>query len=195
MVADPVEAALLVVEILEELGISYAIGGSVASSLHGETRTTQDADIVADMNPSHVGPFVQRLGDRFYADEETIREAVCGRRMFNVIHLGSVFKVDIHPTRAETLSRQQLARRKRELIRVDPDRFAYIVSPEDIVLQKLEWYRLGGGVSDQQWRDVLGVLKVQADRLDRDYLQRLAESFDLADLLRQALQEAGVESV
>ena len=72
----------------------------------------------------------------------------------------------------------------------DPERKAYVTTAEDIVLAKLEWYRLGGGVSDRQWRDILGVLKVQAGRLDLDYLQEWAVELGVADLLQRASKES-----
>ena len=96
---------------------------------------------------------------------------------------------DLHPGQAEPFA--QLARRQLLLLSKDPERRAYVSSAEDIVLSKLEWYRLGGEVSDLQWRDVLGVLIVQGDRLDRGYMQRMATSPGVADLLLRAFEEAG----
>lgn len=73
----------------------------------------------------------------------------------------------------------------------DPERYAYATSAEDVVLSKLEWYRMGGEVFDRQWRDVLGVLKVQGDRLDQDYLRRMSVELGVTDLLERVLEEAG----
>jgi len=83
-----------------------------------------------------------------------------------------------------------LARRQLHLLSEEPERRAYVASAEDIVLAKLEWYRLGGEVSERQWRDVLGVLKVQGDRLDLEYTRRMAAGLIVADLVSRALEEA-----
>ena len=72
----------------------------------------------------------------------------------------------------------------------DPDRYLYFYTPEDVLLQKLRWYRMGGETSDRQWRDVLGIALVQGGRLDEAYLRRGAESLGVSDLLDRALGEA-----
>ena len=90
-----------------------------------------------------------------------------------------------------TLDAEQMRRRERVLVATDPDRYLYTYAPEDILLQKLRWYRLGGGVSDRQWRDVQGILRVQAGRLDDERLRRGAKTLDVLDLLDRALREAG----
>ena len=85
--------------------------------------------------------------------------------------------------------------RRRRLARLDPDidLESFLQSAEDTVLAKLEWYRLGGGVSEIQWRDIQGILKAQAERLDSTYLHRWAQELDVSDLLARAMREAGVE--
>ncbi|MFW6115797.1 MAG: hypothetical protein ACOC7Y_01915 [Chloroflexota bacterium] len=190
MLSEQVGVTLTVTEALEALGVPYAIGGSFASAAHGVMRATMDADLVADLRPEHAEPLVRALGDRFYADLEAIRDAIRRRASFNLIHLDTAFKIDIFIAGRRPFDRAQLSRRHRHLLSWEPERYAYVTSPEDTILAKLEWYRMGGGVSDRQWRDVLGVLRVQSGRLDLHYLRRMAATLNVTDLLERALNEA-----
>jgi hypothetical protein len=101
-----------------------------------------------------------------------------------------MFKVDVFVAKRRAFDRSQLARRRLRMLSEDPECHAYVISAEDIVLSKLEWYRLSGGISDRQWRDVLGVLKVQGERIDRAYMYRMSAELAVTDLLEQALKEA-----
>jgi hypothetical protein len=191
MLAEPIAVTIIVADALDALGVSYAIGGSLASALHGVMRATMDAGLVADLRMGHAEPLAQALGDAFYADVEMMRDAIRRYGSFNLIHMDTMFKVDVFVAKPRDFDRSQLARRQLHLLGEDPQCYAYVTSAEDIVLSKLEWYRMGGCVSDRQWRDVLGVLKVQGDRIDRDYLRRMATMLDVADLLERAFDEAG----
>ena len=188
---EPIAVTLLVIDALDALGVPYLIGGSLASAVHGVLRATLDTDLVADLRLEHAEPLARALGGTFYVDAESIREAVLHQRSFNVIHLETMFKVDVFVVKNRPFHHSQMERRMAQVIATDPDRTAYVATAEDTILAKLEWYRMSGDVSEQQWRDVLGVMKVQADRLDLAYLRQWAAQLNISDLLERAIKEAG----
>ncbi|HEX3529476.1 MAG TPA: hypothetical protein VH988_20650 [Thermoanaerobaculia bacterium] len=184
------QALIPVVDALEALGVPWHVGGSVASSFVGVARATQDADLVADLRPEHAEPFVLALQGTYYVDRERVDHAIQTRRSFNAIHLATVYKVDVFIAKTTPFARQNMARRV-SLEVPGLGRSLWFSSPEDIVLHKLLWYADGGGVSDRQWYDLQGVLRLQGPRLDFSYLQTWAESLGISDLLTRALKEAG----
>lgn len=193
---------LLVTQELEAQEIPYFVGGSLAAIVHGEYRATRDVDIVVDLHRQHISTLVQAWENAFYVQAEDIWEAIQSavrartdarhRATFNLIHFDTGFKVDIFVYSGRPFEAAQLARRAAEVVATEPERTVYIASAEDTVLAKLEWYRLGGEVSDQQWRDITAVLKVQTTALDRDYLSRWAYVLGISDLLTRALADAGL---
>lgn len=187
--SEAIDVTLLVTDVLDELNIPYVIGGSMASIIHGMLRTTMDVDIVADMQSAHVQPFAAALQDAFYADEQMIRQAVQQRSSFNLIHLQTMFKVDVFLTKTRAFDRQQLTRRMAAPVSDDESKQIWVLSPEDVVLAKLDWFRMGGEASERQWRDILGVLKTQQGRLDIAYLRQWARALDLTELMERALHE------
>ena len=190
MQGEGARITLLVTCALEQIGIPYAVGGSLASSLHGVMRSTLDVDIVTDMRLEHIPALVAALSKDFYADDEMMKDAIQHHSSFNLIHYETAFKVDIFIRKLRAFDKMQLARRIKAVIATDPDQSVYVISPEDTILSKLEWYRMGGEVSDRQWRDVLGVMKTQAVTLDRDYLREWAKELKVADLLERALDQS-----
>lgn len=190
MQREPMQAALGVIGVLDELGIPYLIGGSYASGVHGTYRATADIDLVADMRLEHAPPLARALADTYYVDVDMIREAIAQHRCFNVIHLATFFKVDVFVRRDRPFDRMQFARRQAHSLPDEPETPVWVASAEDTVLAKLEWYHIGGRVSDRQWRDITAVLKVQGERLDRAYLRCWAAELGVADLLEQAIREA-----
>lgn len=156
---EPVEVTFKVTGILEALRVPYVIGGSLASTLYGMVRTTQDSDVITEMRLEHVRPFVAALEDEFFVDEEMIVEAIQRHSSFNIIHRESVFKVDLFIPAPRPFQKAQIARAQRQTFTFEREVSGNFASPEDVVLAKLEWYRQGGHVSDRQWRDILGVMK------------------------------------
>lgn len=167
----------------------YVVVGSVASGAHGLARLTNDIDIVVDLRPDHVATFCEELGSAFYADAGVASRAIQAGRSFNVIHLASAHKFDLFPAGADAFNRSELARREftaGSVTGLENIEFP-VATPEDTVLAKLVWYRKGGEVSDRQWTDVLGVVKVQAGRLDPAYLKKWADTLGVSDLLDRIL--------
>jgi len=187
---EPIEVTLKVTETFERLGISYLIAGSLASTLYGMVRTTQDSDIVTEMRSKHVKPFVEALQDEFYVDNDMITEAIQRNSSFNIIHRETMFKVDVFIPRQRPFLQSQLARAQRQTFAFESEMSAKFASPEDTILSKLEWYRMGGEVSERQWRDILGILKTRAGELDLEYLRKWARELKIADLCERALNDA-----
>ena len=187
---EPIEVTLKVTGVFERLGVSYLIGGSLASTLYGMIRTTQDADIVAEMRIEHLQPFVTALQGEFYVDDEMIAKSIQDCTSFNIIHRETMFKVDVFIPRPRPFLQSQLARAQKQTFTFETEISAKFASPEDTVLSKFEWYRMGGEVSERQWRDILGVLKTRAGELDLAYLKKWAIELKVADLLERALKES-----
>ncbi len=190
---DILAALSPVIDVFEHLRIAYHIGGSLASSAHGIPRTTVDIDLVADLRAEHVAPLVEQLREAYYVDEQMIHKALARRGSFNLIHLATMLKVDVFLPKERPFDREAARRAAPHALDEAADaRTFYLASAEDVILTKLEWYRAGGEVSERQWNDVLGVMKVKAQALDFVYLERWAEQLDLADLLARALTEAAI---
>jgi hypothetical protein len=190
LVYEPIRIALLVAEALEACGIRYLVGGSMASSISGEPRSTLDIDLVVEMTEADVEPFVAALGDTFHAGTASLRRAIRERSSANLVHLQTSIKVDLFIAGGSPLDGEQMDRRQRVKVAGDPDRHLFVYTPEDILLQKLRWYRMGNEVSDRQWRDILGIAAVQKGRLDEPYLRRGAQALGVTDLLTRALAAA-----
>jgi hypothetical protein len=189
--ADPIEIALLVARVLEEHDVRYVVGGSLASSISGEPRSTLDVDLVVELGDEKVAEVVDALGQEFYSDIEGIRRAIREKSSANLLHLATSIKVDLFVKGGSPIDEEQMDRRRRLKVAADPDRYLFVYTPEDILLQKLRWYRMGSEVSDRQWRDVLGIIMVQGTALDLAYLHRAAEVLKVSDLLERTLEEAG----
>ena len=187
---EPTGALEIVLEVLEDLNIPYHVGGSFASTLHGVPRQTLDADLVVDLPSTLVTPLVERLRPRFYLDDDRIRQAVARKASFNLIDLSSGFKIDLFVKGDDPFDESELRRSIRTVLPGAGDREVPVKSAEDTILRKLQWFDAGGRVSDRQWNDILGVLKVQDERLEGRYLEEWAERLGVGELLRRAVEEA-----
>lgn len=185
---DVLDVALLVTRALERCGVAYFLGGSLASSIQGEPRATNDIDLVVDLADRDVAPFLAALGPDFDVDETALRQAVAARSSWNLLYLPRVTKIDLFLLRDAPFDASEFARRRR--VEVREGQALFVKSAEDSVLRKLLWYRAGGGVSDRQWRDVVEVLRQSRAVLDAAYLDLWAGRLDLGELLARARAEA-----
>jgi hypothetical protein len=184
------QAIKLFIKILEQLNVPYYIGGSIASSVYGISRATMDIDLVLELKQEHVKLLVQALNKDYFIDEEMILDAIKNRSTFNLIHLATMIKIDVFISLGRQFDRKSFERRRKDSISAEPDSIqVFLCSPEDTILSKLEWYKLGGSVSERQWKDILGIIKVQGELLDRKYLNKWAEELGVKDLLEKALVE------
>ena len=190
---DPIAVAVSFTNALERLDVPYLIGGSFASSVHGEPRSTNDIDIVADLREEHVTRFVELVRGEYYVSEEAVREAIRLGGSFNVLHMGAAVKIDVFIAGDDPFNRERLQSRARVLVASSPQTYMFLDTAEHSILRKLEWYRRGGEVSDRQWRDVLAILRVQGSRLDQSRLHSWADRLGVSDLLGRALEDAKLE--
>lgn len=174
-----------VVNILEELKISYFITGSVASGLRGQFRATNDIDIVIDLDREKIVPFHKKLEHQFFVDEEHIINSVSSGNSFNIIHIETVLKVDFF-TKKDELQSTQLERSSSVVIPFsNPIISAKIASDEDVIISKMIWYKKGGYHSERQYRDILGVINVAGSKLDWNYIEKWSKKLELIDLYKK----------
>jgi hypothetical protein len=172
---------------LDAAAVRYAIGGSWASTAFGEPRFTNDVDILADFTPGNVAHFLAALPEAFFADPDEILRAIRAGMPFNVIYMPMAFKFDFFPAAAFPLGTQELDRAVWMAGSGLSETPAPFVTPEDILLAKLHWFRLGGEVSEVQWRDIQGIVRNRGASLDRQYLALNAETLGIVALLERAL--------
>jgi hypothetical protein len=176
--------------LFEELGVRYVIGGSVASSLVGEPRSTIDIDIALQLDQGQLDSLIDRVRPSFYVPASDAARAVREHDSFNIIHNRAALKVDLFVLGPGTLDTNQIERRTLVEVPTDPPSMLWITSPEDQVLRKLDWYRRGGNVSDRQWRDIIAILRINRGCLDERYLETTARQVGLSELLSDAQREA-----
>jgi len=177
-------------QILEPAGMMYYVSGGVASSIHGEARSTRDLDLVIQVQQNQIDSLVTTLqAEGFYCPESAVEEIKQLRsRILNITHTETIANADLYVMEPLPFSQSQMARR--QLLPLNGQAGFWVISPEDLILQKLLWRR--GSKSEKQWRDVLGILKVQALELDYGYLVAWAERLEILEPFNQVLLEAGV---
>ncbi len=178
---DPFVALAPVVDACNQLGIAYYVGGSLASSLHGVPRATNDVDVIASLEPHHADELLRLLSTAYYIDARMIVESLRKNIPSNLIHLDTMVKIDLYGERSMPFTTEALVRATSQMLPgcQVPVRFA---SPEDVILAKLKWYRDGGERSERQWSDLLGILRVQGDGLDKIYIERWLDRLAVREL-------------
>ena len=192
MLPEPLQVVQRLIETFDRLGIAYLVGGSVASSVVGVERATQDVDFVVALMETQVEALTQALADEFYADADLLREAILHDSSANVIHLPTMIKADLFISPNTAFAHSQMERRLRLPLLGEGAPLVCVTSSEDMILQKLRWYRLTGERSEKQWGDVQGIFRIQQAALDQSYLTDWAKELELTDLLVRAREEAGV---
>lgn len=179
-----------VAHLFEEVGARYAFVGSVASSRYGLPRATNDIDLICDLSLEQIPRFIELLGDEFYFSETSITRAVQSHRSFNLIRQELMLKVDVFIAAPNSFAAHRLTRRRLEPPVENSNEKVFMITAEDTVLAKLEWFKKGGGTSDRQWSDILGIIKVQGAALDYDYLREWAARLNVLPLLDKVIGEA-----
>jgi hypothetical protein len=188
-VVTALDVALRVAAALEAVGCAYFVGGSLASSLQGEPRATNDIDLVVAMMPHRVRAFAEELGPDFEVDQDMLRDALTRGSCANIFYLPMVTKIDLFALGPSRYDEVEFSRRRKVTVRASGEQL-FVKAPEDTVLRKLLWYRQGGEVSHKQWRDVVEVLRVSGAEINRQYLVTWAEKLGVEDLLARAQAEA-----
>jgi hypothetical protein len=187
---DPLDIALRVAAAIEACGGEYFVGGSVASSLQGDPRATNDIDFVISLPLGKVEALRDTLGSDFELDVTMLREALQRASTANAFYLPLVTKIDFFGRGYQPFDAAEFARRRPVPIRPSGETLV-IKTPEDTVLRKLLWYRAGGEVSDRQWRDISSVLRISGPQMDATYLDSWAKRLSVSELLARAQSEAG----
>lgn len=164
--SDPIRIIKKEVDVFDKFDVKYLVGGSLASSLYGIPRATQDVDI------------------------EMIQKAVASKSSFNIIEKENIFKVDIFVMGYDEASFMEISRRVSYDIANEKDnkQSICICGAEDIIAHKLYWYNLGECVSERQWIDVLNVLKIQKNKLNNEYLKQICSMRGVFGLLEKAMK-------
>ena len=174
-----------VVGALEKLGTRYFVTGSTASIFFGEPRFTNDIDVVVDLDLEDVPRFCAEFPmEDFYLSEEAVLRAVERKGIFNILHPASALKVDVIIPADTMFNRSRFARVQR--VRPDVVFEAAFSSAEDVIVQKMEFFRQGS--SEKHLRDITGILRISGDSLDLEYIEGWADHLGLETIWRTILR-------
>lgn len=182
---NAIDIALKVANALTSVGAEYFLGGSLASSLQGEPRATNDIDFVIALPAGRINALRDALGTDFEVDIDMLRDAVLHARSANAFYLPVVTKIDFFGRGYEPFDESEFSRRRVTVVNASGESLV-VKSAEDTVLRKLLWFREGGSVSEKQWRDIVSVLRISQSAIDDHYLDSWATRLDLAELLARA---------
>jgi hypothetical protein len=185
---NPTEVLRRLIAALDHAGIAYMLSGSLAAAYYGTSRSTQDIDFVIEATAEQLQAFVRHLPtDEYYVDLNAALEAHRQRSLFNLIDLSSGWKVDLIIRKDRPFSREEFGRR--QLVRIE-GLSLFMASPEDMIIAKLEWSKLGE--SHRQIEDVAGILRVRGESVDRAYVEKWAQDLQLQTQWKQALETANL---
>ena len=181
------ELLIRLVDFLDEVRIPYMLTGSIASSLHGEPRSTHDLDVLVVLDRTSAAQLLKAFSEpEYYLDDNSVREALGNFGMFNLISLAEGDKVDFWMLTQDPFDQSRFSRRTTVTFM---GRQLVVSSPEDTILAKLHWAKLSGG-SEKQVHDARRIFEVQKGRLDANYLQEWARKLSVEDSLARIEQEA-----
>ena len=176
--------------------IDFVIGGSLASSLWGQERTTHDADVAVLLDLEKLRLLEPLVTWPYIMDTESIRSSLSNPREFasgQILNGETLDKIDLFLLSDSAYTTARFANRR--YVEVSPEKSLPFSSPEDIVITKLRWFVLGNRVSDRQWNDIVQVLEIQQGQLDDAYLKFWAENFGILQLLQEAKSQVVDDSV
>lgn len=186
---EPLDLLKKVAETFERLQIPYLVTGSIAAMAFGEPRFTNDIDVVAGINETHIAGLLSSFPpEEFYISGEMIRQAIRLQGQFNIIHPASGLKIDVIIRKNTPFDQSRFERVRR--IHPAESYQANFASPEDVIVKKMEFYREGG--SEKHLRDITGILKISGDEIDQNYISHWAERLGLTDIweaVRRRLKE------
>jgi hypothetical protein len=186
---DLIDALEPVIQVFCELGIQHFIGGSIASSFHGATRSTMDVDVICDMTEAQAVLLISRFSKDFYISPTAVETAVRGKSCFNLIHLPTSFKVDVFVSRRRPFDIDSMRRATLETLGTTKTLKVPIATAEDSIISKLEWYRLTNETSERQWDDVTRLVRLLGEHADIPYLRHAADTVEVRNLLERLLSQ------